>query len=188
VPAGADPRLLAHALHNLGIVAMELERYDEALAYHERSRGIREAVQPEGPDLAMSYVNLGDVRHAQQRYPEALVLYRKSLAVAETLGKDHPHVGDALVGIGDTSRRLKALGQAVPALERALAIRTVESRPIERATAEAALAYALWERGGRGDRTRARELATKARQGFVSSRAATKQLAELDAWLRDHAK
>jgi hypothetical protein len=71
------------------------------------------------------------------------------------------------------------------ALERALAIRKDPSRPTELAEAEFELAKTLWLRG---ERPHSVELATSARDHYATSKAAVRQLADIDAWLKDHGK
>ena len=112
--------------------------------------------------------------------------FQRSLAIEEkALGPKHPQVSAPLLGLGEVELSRKAPARAVPLLERALAIRA--SQPgdgVDLADVRFALARALF---ATGDRSRARALATEARDAYAKvGPRARRELAEASAWLNSH--
>ncbi len=89
-----------------------------------------------------------------------------------------------LTGIGEAQIALARAGAALPALERALALRAggnVDAADV--AATRLVPARALWQ--AHGDRARARSLAIEARAAYGEKRSAARR-AEVDAWLARH--
>jgi eukaryotic-like serine/threonine-protein kinase len=182
--AGDDPRGIAMVANNLGMMALEAERYDEALTYLRRAIEVRHKLDPEDPEATLPMVGVATVLAKRKQYAEALAEFQRSLGIVEKkLTKDHPYAGDALVGIGSSQRELGRLDASQAALERALAIREHDARPVELAEVQFELAKTVW---ARGNKTRAVALARSAREQYATSKAAVAALASVDAWLMQH--
>jgi tetratricopeptide (TPR) repeat protein len=124
-------------------------------------------------NLAVSYVRLG--RHA-----EALEHHRQALAGLEAvLGPDHVVLAHPLWGLGMDLLGLGRPDEAVPHLERGLALREAhEADAAELAEMRFALAQALWAQGR--ERVRAVRLAELARDDFGGREA---ERHEVEQWL-----
>jgi hypothetical protein len=101
--------------------------------------------------------------------------------VWQRLFPGHPVISEAQLGIGRAELGLGHVDAAIEQLEKAYATRTkvgVDMDPVDLANAELALAQALWARARPGDRERAHELATAARDHYgENDRAASDWLA-----------
>jgi eukaryotic-like serine/threonine-protein kinase len=181
VLAGDDPSSLADIIHNLGVLAVDQDRPDDAIAQFQHAIDLRRKVDPKDVQISMSMSSIGSVLAHRGKYGEALTYFQGAADLAEAkLGPTHPFVGDALLGVGTCLRELGKLEPAQVALERSMAIRTSNARPLELAEAQFALATVAWLRGSHA---RALALARAARLGFESS---PDDLANLDDWLQDH--
>jgi tetratricopeptide (TPR) repeat protein len=182
--AGDDPRGIAMVANNLGMMALDTERYDEALTYLRRAIDVRHKLDPEDPEATLPMVGVATVLAKRKQYAEALAEFQRSLDIVEKkLTKDHPYAGDALVGIGSSQRELGRLDASQAALERALAIREHDARPVELGEVQFELAKTVW---ARGNKARARELAKSSRDQYATSKAAAAALAAVDIWIREH--
>ncbi|MCC3404732.1 MAG: tetratricopeptide repeat protein [Microcoleus sp. PH2017_10_PVI_O_A] len=79
--------------HNLGIVAQEQRRFDDAIAFYNKSLQIRE----DAGDLYMAagdYHQLGIVAEEQRRFDDAIAFYNKSLQIREDAGDLYNAAGD----------------------------------------------------------------------------------------------
>ncbi|HEV2809892.1 MAG TPA: tetratricopeptide repeat protein [Acidimicrobiales bacterium] len=85
-PSDACAQRLATTHHQLGIVAEERGRLDEAEEWYRRSLGITERLGDQ-PGMASSYHQLGIVAEERGRLDEAEEWYRRSLGITEQLGE-----------------------------------------------------------------------------------------------------
>jgi eukaryotic-like serine/threonine-protein kinase len=171
---------IAYALHELG-------RDDEALAHNNRAVAVLARGLGSGhPDLAVFLSNGGEILSALERYREARESFDRARIIWEQeLGPDNLNLGFALTGIGLTHLAEGHPSSGLDSLERAFGIRQVhEPEPSRRAETQFALARALLDSGR--NRRRARVLAEEARDNYSKS-AKKEKLAEVDAWLHDHA-
>ncbi len=75
-----EPRL-AIAIHNLGVVLADQERYDEATAAHQEALAVWQRLFPQGhPEIARSREAMARVLERQGRWTEADSLYREAIA------------------------------------------------------------------------------------------------------------
>ncbi|MCY1013941.1 tetratricopeptide repeat protein [Nannocystis pusilla] len=119
-------------------------------------------------------------------HEDALKLFARALASQEqVLGPDHASVAHTLLGRGDALIGLGRAAEAVPELERALAIReAAQVQPEELAEARFAVARALWD--ANGDRTRARALAEQAATTYPTAPGTEDARASVGKWLASH--
>ena len=101
-----DPRR-AISLNQLGLVALEQEKYKEAQDYFDNALAIREkALGKEHPDTAQTLDNLAAVYDAQGNSKDAEAAARRSLQIKEkVLGGNSPELAttlDNLAGICET--------------------------------------------------------------------------------------
>jgi serine/threonine-protein kinase len=130
-----------------------------------------------GQFLAYALNDRGEILLRLGRTAEARIAFERSLRTEQG---ERP-LTNALTGLGRVEVTTGNPKAAVPLLERALRIR--EGHETDRtlvAEAQFALACALWD--SRGDRTRALSLAKAARSSYAGGQA-TRELAEVDAWL-----
>ncbi|NUR02638.1 MAG: tetratricopeptide repeat protein, partial [Streptomyces sp.] len=78
-------RFISVAYHQLGTVAQERGRWDEAENWYRKSLTIKEELGNR-PGTANTYHNLGTVAQERGRWDEAENWYRKSLTISEELG------------------------------------------------------------------------------------------------------
>jgi tetratricopeptide (TPR) repeat protein len=182
---GGQHPVLAPFLGNLALIRLELGEADLARRHVERSIAILEAAGGRNRHrVAELLVVAADVADLQGRHADALTACDEALAIdSAILDPEHTAIGRVLRCRG---RALVGLGRgpgAVPILERALAILTRRSQdPLETAGAEAPLARALWTSG---QRTRALDLARKARAAYAAATGRQRQVDELDRWLAE---
>jgi tetratricopeptide (TPR) repeat protein len=187
---------VALAMNNLANLFSDTGRYDEAKTLHERALSIRQSVLEAGhPEIAQSLANLGSVLYELGDYSAARELDERAVAILEKrLSPNHPDLAYPLVNLGRAYVRLGRFDAAYGALERARTLQEKSAAPLlglgeldvarhrvsaaipplERALAmndaatvhdvELTLAEALSQQGT--DRTRARDLATKARDAY----------------------
>jgi tetratricopeptide (TPR) repeat protein/predicted Ser/Thr protein kinase len=182
---GGQHPVLAPFLGNLALVRLELGEADLARRHVERSIAIVEAAGGRNRHRVAELLAVAaDVADLQGRHGDALAACDEALAIdSAILDPEHTAIGRVLRCRG---RALVGLGRdrdAVPVLERALAILTARSQdPLETAAAEAPLARALW---ASGNRTRAVDLAHKARAAYAAATGRQRQVDELDRWLAE---
>jgi tetratricopeptide (TPR) repeat protein len=182
---------VAASLANLGIVLQSQGKHEDALALYVRALGILEqALGPEHPDVAYTLVNLGTVAQLQGNYESARSSYARALAILEeALGPTHPAVATSLVGLGEVLLALDDPTEALPLLERALAMHTLhEIDPASLAYTRFTLACALWAAAPRAaDHPRARALAEQALAAYaLLGDAAQAERTAVQAWLDEH--
>ena len=181
-----DNRLLmAESLSVWGDVLVARGRNDEALAAHLEALNLFVlVVGADDPTTALARIGHGQALRAALRLEEALAEQRAAVAVLERVADQRdPQLGSALHELGVTLATQKEPAEALPLLERALALRTkVGVGPAEVAATRFAVAQALV--GMRQEHQRARELALLARAEYARAEgrhAAT--LGEIDRWL-----
>ncbi|MCA9709902.1 MAG: tetratricopeptide repeat protein, partial [Myxococcales bacterium] len=158
--------------------------YQRALAVLEDSLG------PEHPDVASARVNLGNLLYQQERLDEAWLHYERAYEIQrKALSEDHPFVAWSQLGLAKVALAQDRFDVAREHAERAVAIREgTEVPPGLLAEARFMLARALWS--DPAGRSRARALATQAREGWASTGAddeLTKDyLARVEQWLTEH--
>ncbi|WP_395812535.1 tetratricopeptide repeat protein [Archangium minus] len=191
--AKKDPKKHEHvytrALVGLADLHDARGQYEKALRLHQQALDLRERnLGPEHINTALIRVNIGSSYLAQGQAARALAIFEKELALFEKMmGVDSPIGVLPLEGKGEALQRLGRATEAIPVLERVL--RVVESHPVRpayRASAQFAMARALWDAGQQPERSL--KLAHSAQATF--SRAPilyAKALAELDALLKQHA-
>ena len=147
---GSEHPLVAQSLGNLAIVLTDLERYDDAVRTHRRALAIREStLGPDHAEVATSLEGLANVLSDRlERHAEALPLAERATEIREAeLGPEHPLLAESLSTRGRIHFHLGQLEEAVPSLERALALQTTgKAEPGERAETELTLSRALTER------------------------------------------
>jgi eukaryotic-like serine/threonine-protein kinase len=179
--------LLASLLNNLGSLAHARGDLDEARAHFERVLMIRAHIDPDHPDAALPHNNLGELLRELGEYEAAYEHHERALSLSVAAhGETHPDVAYALHGLGETRLAQGRPADAVQPLERALELRQqLDARRDELAVSAFALARALW--ADPPMRTRARELATVARDAYTDAGEGFEtRRGDVDAWLTDH--
>ncbi len=117
---------LAVVLTNMAIVEYYLGRPEESAKHARRALAITEAVYgADSPETAAALTMVGTALLAQRDYAGALETFQRSeRAVEHALGPEHPSLADPLANIGSMLVQLKRPAEAVPYLERAIAIAT----------------------------------------------------------------
>lgn len=123
----------------LGNVHQVRGEYADALAVRRRALwGLRHALGPEHPDLAVVLGGLGVAHEALAEYPMALVYLQAALRIAEdALGPDHPDCAPILNNLGKVHESMSAPEHALAAYERALSLWQREPQPEARLVAHA---------------------------------------------------
>jgi serine/threonine-protein kinase len=176
---GADHTDVARSLNNIGNALNGLGRHEEAIAALERALGIYDTVLgPEHPyatyprgGLAWARLGLGEASKAREAFERVLEIRRRAL------GQEHRDLIDALQGAGEAALAVGDHKGAAARLEEALALHERHgSTAVEAARTRFALARALVRR----DSSRARVLATQARDAYAGTERSS-DLAEVDA-------
>jgi tetratricopeptide (TPR) repeat protein len=97
---GKNPRNLAMALLNIGIVYRYQEEYNEALKYYYRSDSVIRRHDIEEIKY-YSYMNLGDVYDRLGKNDSAFSYFNKSLIISNQL-KNDDYIGASMTGLGHT--------------------------------------------------------------------------------------
>jgi eukaryotic-like serine/threonine-protein kinase len=181
---GEDHGRVGFAQVELGDVELAAGDLRAARASYERAVAVLAAAKgTEHPDYAMAVAGVVEVDLAERRYAEA----RRGCAVvtavaAATQGADSTYVAAAntncaraLVGLGRPAEAIALLTEAVAILEK----RDIRLSPAVAARFD--LAKLLWPRG---ERDRARALATRALE--IGEALPGEDLGELRAWLATH--
>ncbi len=110
-------------LNNLGSLAEDLGRKEEAAHYFEQALAIREEAHgPPHPTMADDLVHLAELYQELGQYAEALPLLKRALAIWERNLPDHPIVATCLEKLASLYWELGQYAEALPLLKRALAI------------------------------------------------------------------
>jgi tetratricopeptide (TPR) repeat protein len=181
VAAGDDPNGLADVANNLGGMAVDAQQYDEALKYFQRAVELRQRADKDDPEGTIPMIGIATVHALRGECKEAVAQAHVALDIVERkLGRAHPYAGDDLLVIGKCERELGHLESSEQALERSLAIRTTDSRPVELGEAQFELAQTVWLRG---NHAHALELANAAHATLADVKATASDLGEVDKWL-----
>jgi tetratricopeptide (TPR) repeat protein len=101
---------LAGIYHQLGRVAQERSRVDDAEDWYRKSLAIKEELG-DRPGLADTFHNLGVVAQVRGHLDDAEDWYRKSLAIKEELG-DRPRLANTFHNLGTVAQRRGDLDDA----------------------------------------------------------------------------
>ena len=64
----------------MGVIYINLDIFDKALANYQKAREIRESVEnPDLEQIAYSYHNIGTVYQRQKKYADAITWHKKSV-------------------------------------------------------------------------------------------------------------
>ena len=139
------------------------------------------------PEVGETLDLLGKVELAAGDLAAARAAFNQSLALAEATGKpDHPTLAAPLQGLAEVDLRAGDDASARARATRALALLEQLREPPRRvAEARFVVARARW---ASGDKAEARAAATAARDALRGDVGAEKQLADVEAWLTDHAR
>ncbi|HEU0029866.1 MAG TPA: serine/threonine-protein kinase [Kofleriaceae bacterium] len=172
---------LANSQFRLGRYADALGHYQAALDQHRKVLGDKH------PTLVGDLFNMGLVLQQMMKLDDARDHYTRALDLAAaTLPPDHLIVGYILSNLGGVYWAQHRPAEAIPPLERALALREAQAGDaVELAGTRWALARALWD--ANRDRPRAVTLARAARDALAKAdRRGEPTLAEVTAWLKLH--
>lgn len=97
---GNNPRNLAMALLNIGIVYRYQEEYAEALKYYYRSDSVINEHHIEDAKYYI-YMNLGDVYDKMNNNDSAFSYFNRSLILSNNL-KNNDYIGNSMTGLGHT--------------------------------------------------------------------------------------
>ncbi|MCA9661092.1 MAG: tetratricopeptide repeat protein [Myxococcales bacterium] len=154
----------AASLANLANLQLSAGDYEGALASYDEALRALQAAEAGPGEVGRLLYNLGVAYHLRGRFAEAAESYARSLELqTPVLGPDHPEIAYPLTGLGSSLVELGRFDDALPHLERALAIRSRKDvPPIDIGEIRFALARAL----PIGERERALELARAAERDY----------------------
>jgi tetratricopeptide (TPR) repeat protein len=180
---GAVTANLGESLLRMGDLPASRRHSQRALEILERALG------PDHDNLADALSNLARADVLEGRFDDAERRYARAVQILEAKqGAEFPELAKPLTGQGLLALARGRPDAAVEPLERALLLRGDRSRDLaDLAELRLALARALWDSAS--DRTRARVLATGARESLAAAPptpALLARLQELDAWLAAH--
>lgn len=185
LPAGSPD--IAIAINNEAEILAQQGDVAGALARNLISEeSFRSAYGAGSPWMAHNKSNRGEYLVALGRYGEAIAAFQDALALWEgALGSEHRYLGYPLTGIGIARWKQGHAAEALPPLERALALRQAHE-PDAATVAETrfALARALWDDGR--DRPRARRLAEDAHDVYQGQPTLADKDREVTGWLAEH--
>ena len=92
---------MAYPLKNLGVVALDLEQYDEAQAYYAQALALRQEVGDKWGVVSV-LSSMGDVASAQKQHRQAAQFYANSLRLNQEIG-DHSHNMHNLYGLASVA-------------------------------------------------------------------------------------
>ncbi|MBW2457383.1 MAG: serine/threonine protein kinase [Deltaproteobacteria bacterium] len=172
--------------HNLGAALAGVGRLEEACHRFAQAIAVWQgAYGADHPQVVQAHLNLGDHLMMGQAPEAAQTQYEMAFAIEqESLEPDDVELAIPLTGLASCHLALGCPAEAVPLLERAVALRRRPgSEPGPRAYSEFALAVAL--RGAGQDPERALALARNAVVGYREAGPVGEvNLAEVEAWLQ----
>jgi serine/threonine protein kinase/tetratricopeptide (TPR) repeat protein len=175
----------AIAAMNLGNALHELGRDDEAEPYGRRAvETFERLVGPEGAQVAVAVYDWGEQLAGLGRTAEARQACERALAIWTKENASPFFVGLARLDLARIELAEKRPVEARRLVETSIAA-IAKQDPQLGAQASFVLAQALWPE--RRERTRAADLAREARSALVAANAPAPKVAEVDAWLGDHA-
>jgi len=159
----------------------------EAARYAERSLRLVEAgLGPQHPRTAILLSNYAEILNNLGRYSEAREMAHRALAALEgEVDEAGLFISFPLMALGTAHLDDGRPAEALPILERVVAIREAIA-PGAALDGEAHFGLARAIDGSGGDRARARALAEKARQEYLSAPplpATVRVLGQIEAWL-----
>jgi eukaryotic-like serine/threonine-protein kinase len=183
---GPDHVDVAETLIGFGTLWDSQGRPDRSLPYQERALRIYSAKTPGSVSWALAQNNVGDALRKLGRYEEAVEHLRAGLEGTESRSGAESFIVAALLDtLGSAYLDWGKADEAIPPLERAMAIRGQQAGPDLLADTQFSLARALWIT--RRNPARALSLAHQARAGYLQSGDPYRErVAEVDAWLSHH--
>jgi len=175
------------SIGNVAIIHFELGRVDEAIEENARALSIlRRTLGPDHPILADNLASGAEFLNARGRWSEANVMAQQALAIWEReLDAGHPFLAAPLTALGWSWLRLGDAARAIPALERALAIRQAkDSDPAGLGDTRFALGSALAEAGRTPER--ALSLVKQARDDYRKLPGTGVRIVEIESWITAH--
>jgi len=182
---------LGSSFNNIGVVLGHQQELSEAVFYLEKGLEIERTVtEPKRLEVALLENNLalmqrdlGRLAPAREHFQRALDIRKELLPVRHKLtARSQAGLADVVLKKGDISRARTLAEQAIATSEAIYDIQTL-------AAARFVLARVLWAEGRRRDRKHAVDLAKQARRVYLdSSPDGPQPLAEVDAWLAEHAR
>jgi serine/threonine protein kinase/tetratricopeptide (TPR) repeat protein len=182
---GLDHTATATTQSNLGFARFKLGEHDRARELFEQAHATWLAkLGPDHQDLAWVHGNLGEVDLAEGKLASARQQFGRSLALNEAaLGRDSHELGNPLTGLASVALEEGEIDEAIELAQRAIDVRNgAWSPPGELARSQFVLARALSRRDREGDRSRARDLASLAREEYDEA-GAEKEVAAIDEWV-----
>ena len=87
----------------MGVIYINLDIFDKALANYQKAREIRESVEnPDLEQIAYSYHNIGTVYQRQKKYADAITWHKKALEIRQEIYPDNePIIAASLTMIGN---------------------------------------------------------------------------------------
>ncbi|PRQ09227.1 serine/threonine-protein kinase [Enhygromyxa salina] len=184
---GPESFQVSRTLDSLGSAALLQGDYAQARAYYEQAQVLLvELVGPDHPQMAALIANLGEVARNEGAFERGLEQQlRAREIIAASVGLEHPSLILVQTEIGKDLLGLGRPAEAIPELERALALYdSFGGDPLALPDIRFTLARALWDAGTREQRTRAHALALLAVTSYAGAGAA-KRLAGVEAWLAE---
>ena len=185
---GASHPSLLPVLINLGAAYRGRDDDEQgAWAYHEAIRVGRASLPDKHPTISYPIHNLGKLEYERGRLAAARVFFDDALEIRlESLGAEHPMTASTLHSLALIDADEGALDRALERAERALAIlRKIKGHPDRQGRLEMVIARVLMAPGALHDRSRALELAQRARKTFAD-RDDEEQVAAVDTFLTEH--
>ncbi|CAF1275646.1 unnamed protein product [Adineta steineri] len=120
-----DNKDKADIYHQLGSIKDDQGKYQEALAFYEKSLTIKQkTLPPNHPSLATSYNDIGLVQNNMGNYPESLSSHEKALEIKQqSLPPNHPDLATSYNNIGLVNHNMGNYLKALSSHEKALEIR-----------------------------------------------------------------
>jgi tetratricopeptide (TPR) repeat protein/predicted Ser/Thr protein kinase len=181
--SGDEDATLAGALNNLADVYKDQGQMAEAQKMFERSSALSEKIfGPEHMNVAVAQLNLCETLADEGHVAEGLTHCERSVAIMEKRYPTHPTLAIGLSLLGDCRLRLNQPDQALPLLERALALNPgTQGDPGQLGLLRFLLAKALV--ATHGDAARAKQLTDQAQEMLTRAGPASKDtLDELVRW------
>ncbi len=109
-----------NSLNRLGICFLNLGQYEKAIAYHQQSLEISEAMGDQ-QEVAISLGNLGNCYNCLGQYEKAIAYHQQSLNISEAMG-DQQGVASSLHTIGSILLKLQNYSEAESKIQASLVI------------------------------------------------------------------
>ncbi|WP_437997656.1 serine/threonine-protein kinase [Sorangium sp. So ce185] len=120
----SDPAARARLASTLALVLNEQGKHGEAAELAERAlAGLKEALGPDHPDVAIAESRLGNVLVRVERFDDAERAFQRARSIQERiLGPDHPTIALTFNSLGRVYTAQSRNREALPFIERAVAI------------------------------------------------------------------